>query len=60
MSAADPLAIPLCTNQMDKDKPPCGLPMFRIGVLLGHWSWVCEKCDKIDRGNSLDAEITSE
>ncbi len=56
---AEPLAIPLCTNQNDKEKPPCGLPMFRIGT-EAHWAWVCQRCDKVQREYSLDTEILPE
>lgn len=58
MSVAE---IPLCTNQMDNEHPPCGLPMFRIGspgAELGIGSaYVCEKCDKVSRDKSIDTDI---
>lgn len=55
---AQPMAIPLCQNQLDKEKPPCRLPMFRIGTQT-YWAWVCEKCDNISRDNSLDVGTQS-
>lgn len=56
MTPSGAIAIPLCTNQMDKDRPPCGRPMFRVGTEL-NWAWFCEECDKRDPSNSLDSKI---
>ena len=54
-----PIAIPLCTNQVDKLQEPCGLPMFRVGT-EAQWAWVCESCDRRDPKNSLDVVISPE
>lgn len=49
------ISVPICTHADEKEDPPCGLPMFRIGT-QAVFGWVCEKCDKADRSRALDKQ----
>lgn len=45
---------PHCTVQLDKKKPVCGQPMFRVGIASNN-AWVCPECDRVPLASAMDA-----